>query len=156
MFPGTKTGTRVLSPKPPFYETALLSPSDPHNNPRAAETQRTSGGRQLCTLVRGAWPLCPPLKVLVATSAMAGLQEAINNKNKTLTSSNGEPKSIHPLPPTPLKYPSRGEGRIREGGAYIKFPPRGGVRIIYISPGPPTPLPRKCLLAIRGGGGGGT
>ena len=23
--PGTKTGTRVLSPKPPFYETALLS-----------------------------------------------------------------------------------------------------------------------------------
>ena len=28
MFPGTKTGTRVHSPKPPFYETALLSPSD--------------------------------------------------------------------------------------------------------------------------------
>ena len=27
--PGTKTGTRVRSPKPPFYETALLSPSDP-------------------------------------------------------------------------------------------------------------------------------
>ena len=26
--PGTKTGTRVHSPKPPFYETALLSPSD--------------------------------------------------------------------------------------------------------------------------------
>ena len=26
--PGTKTGTRVRSPKPPFYETALLSPSD--------------------------------------------------------------------------------------------------------------------------------
>ena len=25
--PGTKTGTRVRSPKPPFYETALLSPS---------------------------------------------------------------------------------------------------------------------------------
>ena len=24
--PGTKTGTRVRSPKPPFYETALLSP----------------------------------------------------------------------------------------------------------------------------------
>ena len=23
-----KTGTRVRSPKPPFYETALLSPSD--------------------------------------------------------------------------------------------------------------------------------
>ena len=28
MFPGTKTGTRVRSPKPPFYETALLSPSE--------------------------------------------------------------------------------------------------------------------------------
>ena len=27
--PGTKTGTRVRSPKPPFYETALLSPNDP-------------------------------------------------------------------------------------------------------------------------------
>ena len=26
--PGTKTGTRARSPKPPFYETALLSPSD--------------------------------------------------------------------------------------------------------------------------------
>ena len=26
--PGTKTGTRVRSPKPPFCETALLSPSD--------------------------------------------------------------------------------------------------------------------------------
>ena len=26
--PGTKTGTRVDSPKPPFYETALLSPGD--------------------------------------------------------------------------------------------------------------------------------
>ena len=26
--PGTKTGTRVRSPKPPFYETALVSPSD--------------------------------------------------------------------------------------------------------------------------------
>ena len=26
--PGTKTGTRVRSPKPPFYETALLSPSE--------------------------------------------------------------------------------------------------------------------------------
>ena len=26
--PGTKTGTRVRSPKPPFYETSLLSPSD--------------------------------------------------------------------------------------------------------------------------------
>ena len=25
---GTKTGTRVHSPKPPFYETALLSPSE--------------------------------------------------------------------------------------------------------------------------------
>ena len=25
---GTKTGTRVRSPKPPFYETALLSPSE--------------------------------------------------------------------------------------------------------------------------------
>ena len=25
-FPGTKTGTRVQSPKPPFYETALLFP----------------------------------------------------------------------------------------------------------------------------------
>ena len=27
--PGTKTGTRVRSPKPPFYETALLSFNDP-------------------------------------------------------------------------------------------------------------------------------
>ena len=26
--PGAKTGTRAHSPKPPFYETALLSPSD--------------------------------------------------------------------------------------------------------------------------------
>ena len=26
--PGTKPGTRVHSPKPPFYETALLSPSE--------------------------------------------------------------------------------------------------------------------------------
>ena len=26
--PGTKTGTRVCSPKPPFYETALLSPGE--------------------------------------------------------------------------------------------------------------------------------
>ena len=26
--PGTKTGTRVRSPKPPFYETALLSSGD--------------------------------------------------------------------------------------------------------------------------------
>ena len=26
--PGTKTGTRVRSPKPPFYETALLSPGE--------------------------------------------------------------------------------------------------------------------------------
>ena len=26
--PGTKTGTRARSPKPPFYETALLSPSE--------------------------------------------------------------------------------------------------------------------------------
>ena len=26
--PGTKTGTRVRSPKPPFYETALLSSSE--------------------------------------------------------------------------------------------------------------------------------
>ena len=26
MFPGTKTGTRAHSPKPPFYETALLFP----------------------------------------------------------------------------------------------------------------------------------
>ena len=26
-FPGTKTGTRVHLPKPPFYETALLSSS---------------------------------------------------------------------------------------------------------------------------------
>ena len=26
--PGTKTGTRVRSPKPPFYKTALLSPRD--------------------------------------------------------------------------------------------------------------------------------
>ena len=35
--PGTKTGTRVHSPKPPFYETALLSPvslggQDVHNS----------------------------------------------------------------------------------------------------------------------------
>ena len=29
MFPRNETGTRVRSPKPPFYETALLSPSDP-------------------------------------------------------------------------------------------------------------------------------
>ena len=28
MFPGTRTGTRAHSPKPPFCETALLSPSD--------------------------------------------------------------------------------------------------------------------------------
>ena len=28
MFPRNETGTRVRSPKPPFYETALLSPSD--------------------------------------------------------------------------------------------------------------------------------
>ena len=28
--PGTKTGMRVHSPKPPFYEPALLSPSDLH------------------------------------------------------------------------------------------------------------------------------
>ena len=28
MFLGTKTGTRARSPKPPFYETALLSPSE--------------------------------------------------------------------------------------------------------------------------------
>ena len=27
--PGTKTGTKVCSPKPPFYETALLSPNEP-------------------------------------------------------------------------------------------------------------------------------
>ena len=33
--PGTKTGTRARSPKPPFYETALLSPSDL----RGADTQ---------------------------------------------------------------------------------------------------------------------
>ena len=26
--PGTKTGTRVRSPKPPFYETVLLAPND--------------------------------------------------------------------------------------------------------------------------------
>ena len=26
--PGTKIGTRARSPKPPFYETALLSPND--------------------------------------------------------------------------------------------------------------------------------
>ena len=26
--PGTKTGTRVHSPKPPFYESPLLSPSE--------------------------------------------------------------------------------------------------------------------------------
>ena len=34
--PGTKTGTRVRSPKPPFYETALLSPSETglKNDPR--------------------------------------------------------------------------------------------------------------------------
>ena len=30
--PGTKTGTREHSPKPPFYETALLSPSDTRGN----------------------------------------------------------------------------------------------------------------------------
>ena len=30
--PGTKTGTRVRSPKPPFYETALLSPSEKGSN----------------------------------------------------------------------------------------------------------------------------
>ena len=29
MFPGTKTGTRVRPPKPPFIETALLSPNEP-------------------------------------------------------------------------------------------------------------------------------
>ena len=29
-FPGMKTGTRAHSPKPPFYETALLSPGDQH------------------------------------------------------------------------------------------------------------------------------
>ena len=32
--PGTKTGTRVRSPKPPFYETALLSPSETKKNLR--------------------------------------------------------------------------------------------------------------------------
>ena len=30
--PGTKTGTRVHSPKPPFYETALLSPGELSEN----------------------------------------------------------------------------------------------------------------------------
>ena len=34
--PGTQTGTRVRSPKPPFYETALLSPSE---NPGPAKPQ---------------------------------------------------------------------------------------------------------------------
>ena len=31
--PGTKTGTRAHSPKPPFYETALLSPGDRSGSP---------------------------------------------------------------------------------------------------------------------------
>ena len=33
MFPGTKTGTRVHSPKPPFYENALLFPLDVQSAP---------------------------------------------------------------------------------------------------------------------------
>ena len=39
--PGTRTGTRVRSPKPRFYETALLSPSEPKALPRLGIYVRT-------------------------------------------------------------------------------------------------------------------
>ena len=53
--PGTKTGTRARSPKPPFHENALLSPSDillelgccgacgPGNCPKRESLQKWSG-----------------------------------------------------------------------------------------------------------------
>ena len=46
--PGTKTGTRAHSPKPPFYETALLSPGDmqgvcPHLGKQVAELELVDG-----------------------------------------------------------------------------------------------------------------
>ena len=44
--PGTKTGTRAHSPKPPFYETALLSPSNRYGwkspTPRRFDVQSVS------------------------------------------------------------------------------------------------------------------
>ena len=39
-FPGTKTRTRVHSPKPPFYETALLSPSELSPNLKQESAKR--------------------------------------------------------------------------------------------------------------------
>ena len=45
MFPRNETGTSVRSPKPPFYETARLSPSDLHcsRNPSVLEFHGFSG-----------------------------------------------------------------------------------------------------------------
>ena len=59
--PGTKTRTRVHSPKPPFYETALLSPSDLlQNRPLvssrqgySAKSKRTAKRRQPRLHVKG-------------------------------------------------------------------------------------------------------
>ena len=47
--PGTKTGTRAHSPKPPFYETALLSPSD------STESDSTVFYYSVVNLLRIAW-----------------------------------------------------------------------------------------------------
>ena len=51
--------------------------------------------------------------------------------------------------PPPLKIPFQGWGGYKRGGR-IKFLPRGGSEYT-----PPPPSPEKCLLARKGGRGGG-
>ena len=46
--PGTKTGTRVHSPKPPFYETALLSPGEPLQLPPRVSTSGIRPSPERC------------------------------------------------------------------------------------------------------------
>ena len=64
---------------------------------------------------------------------------------RALPDGNTGPNFIHPHPPHPWKYPSRGGGCIK-GGAY-KIPAAWGLKMYN--------PPEKCLLAEIGGRGGG-
>ena len=61
--PGTKAGTRVRSPKPPFYETALLSPSEkgPEKWCRAKAVEKCQ--KTVCRFLTIFDVLCPARKL---------------------------------------------------------------------------------------------
>ena len=53
--PGTETGTRAHSPKPPFYETALLSPGELCVMDQSFRCETWQFRRQLQSARAGAW-----------------------------------------------------------------------------------------------------